>query len=347
MFSFDELALPIIQAPMAGGVSTPALVAAVANAGAIGSFGFAYSTPEKIDADLRQAKALTKGFVNANFFVFEPLAAPEPTQQQQAIDALKKLPVSIESEYAAIEPPFYPSLEQQLEPVWTHRPAILTFHFGLVPASIIEQAHALGIAVGITATNLEQAQAIENNNADFIVAQGIEAGGHRGTFATEPTDDSALSAIELTALIRAHCHIPTVTAGGIMDGADINQALHAGARAAQLGTAFVCCDESGATQAHKTLILEQPQRGSVLTKSFSGRWARGIRNEFIDLMQEKPTLPFPLQNTLTGPLRQWAARANNGEYQSLWAGSGYWRARAMPAAALLATLAQELHQAQQ
>jgi len=138
-----------------------------------------------------------------------------------------------------------------------------------------------------------------------------------------------------------------VSAGGLMDGADIKRALDAGAQAAQLGTAFLCCDESGASPAHKSFVLEQSHRPSVLTRGFSGRLARGIRNQFIESMQDQPTLPFPLQNTLTGSLRQWAAQSNNGEYQSLWAGTGFAKAQQMPAAALLKALALQLQQAQQ
>ena len=354
MFHLHTLKTPIIQAPMAGGVCTPALVAAVANAGGVGSFGFAYSTPQKIAEDLVAARALmshrssdaevSTGAINANFFVFMPVNLPNTEVQQSAQAALQALPIAEEAFNAppAIpSAPFYPDLHEQIAPVWEQRPDILTFHFGIPDASIVEHAHALGIAVGMTATCVTEAMAIEKAGADFIVAQGIEAGGHRGIFDINDEDDE-LSTLELTRRLVKQCALPVVAAGAIMDGADIRAALDVGAAAAQLGTAFLCCDESGASSAHKDFLLNQGSRGSVITRGFSGRPARGIRNTFIDHMQDQTILPFPIQNTLTGSMRKWAAQANNGEYQSLWAGTEYHRSRAMPAAELMRALAQEM-----
>ena len=148
-------------------------------------------------------------------------------------------------------------------------------------------------------------------------------------------------AIDLTKKLVKRCSIPIICAGAIMDGADIANALRAGAVAAQLGTAFLCCDESGASLAHKDYLLNQHGRGSVFTKGFSGRSARGIENEFIRLMEDRVTLPFPIQNTMTASLRQLAAKTNNGEYQSLWAGQDYSRTRNLSAKDLMLTLKDE------
>ena len=349
MFNFSELKLPIIQAPMAGGVCTPELVAAVANAGGVGSFGFAYSTPQKIAEEIIAARSLINGnngsgAINANFFVFQPVDLPATEVQQSAQAALQALPIAkdaFDTPPAIPSTPFYPELHEQIAPIWQHKPEILTFHFGIPDEAILEQAHALGIAVGMTATCVTEALAIEKAGADFIVAQGIEAGGHRGIFDINDEDDE-LSTLELTRQLVKQCALPVVAAGAIMNGADIRAALNTGATAAQLGTAFLCCDESGASSAHKDFLLNQGSRGSVITRGFSGRPARGIRNTFIDHMQDQTVLPFPIQNTLTGPMRKWAAQANNGEYQSLWAGTEYHRSRAMPAAQLLRTLASEM-----
>lgn len=340
-FDFSALAVPLIQAPMAGGVTTTQLVAAVAQAGAVGSFGFAYSSPAKIAQDLAAVRAQTSGPVNANFFVFAPVAIPDEAQQQGALQALAALPGAPGCALSLPRAPFYPDLASLLEPVWTQRPAMLTFHFGIPPEAVRQRARALGIAVGMTATSLAEAQAIERAGADFIVAQGIEAGGHRGTFDPEGTDDASLGVDALVSLLARHCRIPIVAAGGLMQGADIQRVIARGAAAAQLGTAFLCCEESGASAAHQDFILHQPQQGTTYTRAFSGRRAQGIRNEFIERMQGQPLLPFPLQNTLTGPLRQAAVQANNGEYQSLWAGTNYAQARRLPVAALVQQLAQE------
>ncbi|MCD8515757.1 MAG: nitronate monooxygenase [Burkholderiaceae bacterium] len=344
MFTFKQLTLPIIQAPMAGGVCTPELVAAVANAGGVGSFGFAYSAPKKIAEDLAAARALTTGPINANFFVFAPVALPDVGTQQKAISALGNLPIAEDAftgDLTVPSEPFYPDLNEQIAPVWEHKPDMLTFHFGIPDAHIVDKAHALGIAVGMTATCVSDALAIQAAGADFIVAQGIEAGGHRGVFEVDAADEE-LNTLALTMQLAMHCSIPIVSAGGIMDGADIRAAINAGATAAQLGTAFLCCDESGASAAHKHYLINEDKRGSVITRAFSGRPARGIDNAYIKHMQGQAILPFPIQNTMTGPMRKWAADTNNGEYQSLWAGTQYHRSRAMPAAELMQTLSSEM-----
>ena len=341
MFKLSNLGLPIIQAPMAGGVNNPRLASEVSNAGGVGSFGFSYSTPQKISEDLAATKALTNGPINANFFVFSPVDLPAQAIQQQAIEALTNLPIEGEYSLSIPQAPFYPDIEEQLKPVWEHCPDILTFHFGIPSPNIIERAHSLGIAVGITATSIKEAKAIEKAGADFIVAQGIEAGGHRGMFNPDEMDEK-LTAIDLTKLLVRKCSIPVVAAGAIMDGADIANILKAGAVATQLGTAFLCCEESGASVAHKEYLLKHHRRGSVFTIGFSGRPARGIDNEFIKLIENKVVLPFPIQNTMTASLRQFGGKTNNGEYQSLWAGQDYSRTRKLSAKNLMLALKEEL-----
>ena len=341
MFNLSDLGIPIIQAPMAGGINNPRLASEVSNAGGVGSFGFSYSTPQKISEDLAATRALTNGPINANFFVFSAVDLPAQAVQQKALEALKNLPIEGEYSLSIPQAPFYPDLEEQLIPVWEHCPEILTFHFGIPSLSIIEKAHSLGIAVGITATSFKEAKAIEKAGANFIVAQGIEAGGHRGIFHPDEADEK-LTTIDLTKLLAKGCSIPIVAAGTIMDGADIANILKSGAVAAQLGTAFLCCEESGASVVHKEYLLNLHGRGSVFTTGFSGRPARGINNEFIRLMEGKMVLPFPIQNSMTASLRQLGGRTNNGEYQSLWAGQGYARTRQLSAKNLMLALKEEL-----
>jgi nitronate monooxygenase len=344
MFNFAQLALPLIQAPMAGGITTPQLVAAVANHGGVGSFGFAYSSPEKIHADLLMAQSLTSGPINANFFVFSSVRLPSDQTQADAMQALRSLGVDGAQSLTIPAEPFYPNLMEQLEPIWKARPAILSFHFGLPPEGVIKKAHTLGIAVGISATSLAEALAIESAHADFIVAQGIEAGGHRGQFDLQAKDE-ALSTLALTAQLAKHCHIPIVAAGGIMNGADIHDALSKGAQAAQLGTAFLCCDESGTPPSYRDYLLHKQDRPTTLTKAFSGRLARGLANTFTRTMQDQTILPFPVQNTLTGPLRQWAVAQNDAEYQSLWAGIAYAQIRSMSTKDVMQQLREEIKEA--
>ena len=339
-FALNKLRVPIIQAPMAGGPNTPAQVAAVANAGGLGSFGFAYSSPQKISDDLGAAKQLTTGPLNANFFIFHAVPTPSTELQHQAIAALKRLPCAQDLRLVCPEPPYFPDLNAMLEPVWLHKPAVLTFHFGLPRPEVLERARLLGIAVGISATCLSDGQAIERAGADFVIAQGIEAGGHRGTFEPDILDED-LPTLALVRQLSSSLKIPVVAAGGLMTGRDIALAIAAGATAAQLGTAFLVCDESGASSAHKHFLLTKPTRGTTFTHAFSGRRAQGLRNTFIDAMQGQPHLPFPLQNTLTGPLRQVALQHNDGEHQSLWAGRAYAQARPMSTQKLMEVLEQE------
>lgn len=331
---------------MAGGVNTPQLAAAVANAGGVGSFGFAYSSPEKISADFAATQALTAGPLNANFFVFQAVALPDEAQQAAALAALRALALPEDCVLRVPPAPFYPDLNRLLEPVWQHRPAMLTFHFGVPSAAVMQQAKALGIAVGITATSLAEAQQIEAAGADFIVAQGTEAGGHRGTFEPDGVD-AELSLDDLLRVLVPNVHLPIVAAGAVMDGADIHRVMGLGAVAAQMGTAFLCCDESGASPAHQAFIRHEHARGTAFTRGFSGRRAQGIANDFMVAMQGQPTLPFPIQNTLTGPIRQRAVLRNDGEHQSLWAGTAYPKAQALPAAVLMHRWAEQLLVCQQ
>jgi nitronate monooxygenase len=309
----------------------------------MGSFGFAYSTPDYIDRALEQTASLTDGSLNANFFVFPELGAPSSGLLAEATEALGELPTPVRIEVPALTEPYTPNLDVQLEAVWRHRPAVLTFHFGLPPEHVVEQAHRQNIAVGVTATCLREAKLIAAAGADFVVAQGWEAGGHRGIF-TADAEDEALSLLALVRALSKDLSIPIVAAGGLMNGRDIAKVIAAGATAAQLGTAFLCCDEAGTPATHREVLTDAAAE-TVFTSAFSGRPARGVRNTFIEAMAGKPVLPFPQQNTLTGSLRQWAASAKQPGFQSVWSGSGGDKIRPMSAAQLMATLKQELAQA--
>jgi nitronate monooxygenase len=344
MFSFSDLSIPVIQAPMAGGVNTPQLVAAVSNAGGLGSFGFAYTTPEKIDADLKAAGDLInqapRKRINANFFVFEEPIMPNLEQQQLALHDLQSVIGDWEIQTSLPSSPYIPNLEEMLEPIWEHQPEVLTFHFGIPPKQVIEKAHTLNISVGITATSLEEALKIQSAGADFIVAQGIEAGGHRGIFNPDGTD-LQLSTMDLLRALNGRVRIPVIAAGGIMDGQDIHLMISVGASAVQMGTAFLTALESGASSAHRRFVMEHHHLGTHFTRAFSGRSAQGIHNEFMKVMEGKTYLPFPAQNTMTAPMRQWALEKDEGHYQSLWAGRSYAKARALSSHDLMMVLHHE------
>ena len=339
--------LPIIQAPMAGGITTPALVAAASNAGALGSFGFAYTQPEAMARDIEAVRALTSGPVNANFFVNAQPAVIDPSAQKDAINAVSGYYQSLG--LPAPQPvrgPYAPDLNAQLammeDLMDDMRPQVLTFHLGDLPAAHLTKLKSLGINTGGSATCVAEAQHLEALGVDFIIAQGGEAGGHRGSYLRNPYE-AMTGTFALTRLIVRAVKIPVVAAGGIMDGAGIAAVLALGAQAAQLGTAFIPCTESGAPQVHKAHILAAHEDTTSITEKFSGKPARGLANRYMREMNESnaPQLAFPAQNMLTGPLRAASAKAGNPDFVSMWAGQAAPLARELSVADLIAQLEQE------
>jgi len=326
---------------MAGGITTPKFVAAVSNAGAIGSFGFAYSLDEFIDNELIKVRQLTKNPVNANFFIFPEQHIVSKKIFDAAVKSLNQLPINFDLRHACPEPPYTPSIYDQLEPIWIHRPECLTFHFGAPEKTIIDKAKSLGIIVGVTVTNLLEAETVLKSEADFLIAQGIEAGGHRGSF-SDTIFDSRLPTLDLLKLLLRNFELPVVSTGGIMDGFVIRKHLDLGAAGVQMGTAFLCCDEAGTNSTYRKYILEKNDRKTELTKGFSGRWARSIQNEFTEQIKNRDVMPFPLQNILTSKLRTLATKTENGEYQSLWAGENFRKARALSVKDLVTELISEI-----
>ena len=333
--------LPIIQAPMAGGPTTPDLVAAVSNAGALGSFGFAYTQPEAMQRDVELVRARTSAPFGLNLFLSNDAGAIDASAQQPALDAVAPyfqelgLPAP-----RAVKPPYSPDRRAQLAAIETIRPAVFTFHLGDTGPAPVAHLRACGIKVGGSATCVAEAKHLEALGVDFIIAQGGEAGGHRGTYLRDPYQ-AMTGTLALVRLIVKAVRVPVVAAGGIMDGAGIAAVLALGAQGAQLGTAFVPCTESGASAVHKQAILGAQEDDTLITEKFSGKPARGIANRYIREMHDSPTLPFPAQNVLTGALRSAAAKAGKAEFVSLWAGQAVPLARELSAAELVATLRDE------
>jgi nitronate monooxygenase len=198
---------------------------------------------------------------------------------------------------------------------------------------------ARGISVGGSATCVAEAKRLEALGVDFIVAQGAEAGGHRGTYLRDPYE-AMTGTLALTRLLVRNVRLPVVAAGGIMDGAGIAAVLALGAQAAQLGTAFLPCTESGASAVHKAAVLAAKEDDTLVTEKFSGKPARGIANRYMreTAARDTPHLAFPAQNVLTGPLRSAAAKAGNADFPSLWAGQAAALSRSLGAADLVAAL---------
>ena len=334
--------LPLIQAPMPS-ASTPELVAAVSHAGALGSFGSAYTQPETMLREAEAVRARTHAPFNVNLFVAKQPPAIDAAAQRGALDAVAGyyqelgLPPP-----EPVRPPYAPDLEAQLRAVEQIRPAVFTFHLGDMPQERVRRIQALGVKVGGSANCIAEARNLEALGVDFIVAQGAEAGGHRGSYLRNPYD-SMTGTLALVRLIVRSVKIPIVAAGGIMDGAGIAAALALGAQAAWLGTAFIPCPESGSPRAHKESVLNSKEDATLVTEQFSGKPARAIANRFMREMHERaaPQLDFPAQNTLTGKLRAAAAKAGNPDFVAMYAGQGAPLSRALPAAELVAALEAE------
>jgi nitronate monooxygenase len=332
------LRLPLIQAPMAGGPTTPELVAACSAAGALGSFGFAYTTPEEMKRQSAFVRSKTDRPFGINLFVCAQPAPVAEAGQSAALEALSAY--YRELALPAPEPvkaPYAPDLQAQLAAVEEIRPRVFTVHLGSIPAERFQQ---LGILVGGSANCVAEARNLESLGYDFVIAQGGEAGGHRGSYLRDPYE-SLTGTLALTRLIVRAVRIPVIASGGIMDGAGIAASLALGAQAAQLGTAFIPCDESGAAPVYKRALLAAREDDTRITEKFSGKPARGLANRFMKEMANAPQLPFPAQGGLTGKLRAASGKAGNPDFVAMWAGQAVPLARQMPAAELIRALEEE------
>ncbi|RZT39419.1 NAD(P)H-dependent flavin oxidoreductase [Cupriavidus agavae] len=339
------LTTPIIQAPMAG-VSTPALAAAVSNAGGLGSLGVGAMDAAAARTAIVDTRALTSGPLNVNLFCHTPAQAD--SQRESAwLDYL----ASVFAEFGAKPPEalreIYQSFqtdEAMLQMLLEERPAVVSFHFGLPDAARIQALHDAGIYLMASATSLAEARLIEAAGIDAIVAQGIEAGGHRGTFDPKVYDEG-LGTMALVRVLARETRLPVIAAGGIMDGAGIAAALALGADAAQLGTAFVACPETAADPAYRAILTSGQTPPTTLTQAISGRAARGFANRFTALgtAANAPLAPdYPIAYDAGKALHAAAKAQGSAAFAAQWAGQAVPLARALPAGELVRLLSAEL-----
>jgi nitronate monooxygenase len=340
--------LPIIQAPMAG-TSSPAMAAAVSNAGALGSLGVGATDAAGAKAMVAAVRERSNRPLNINLFCHRPAKA-DPVLEAAWIDRLRPQFEALDATPPATLREIYRSFvadDDMLAMLVAERPRIVSFHFGLPSADRIRVLHDAGIVLLASATSLAEAWSAAAAGVDAIVAQGYEAGGHRGVFDTEATDDR-LGTLALTRILVRNIDLPIIAAGGIMDGAGIAAALNLGAAAAQLGTAFVGCDESLADAGYRAALFSDAAHHTTMTPVISGRPARCLTNRFTQFgadIDARDIAVYPIAYDLGKALH--AAGKAKGEfgYGAQWAGQGAPLARAMPAAELVATLAAELDRA--
>lgn len=335
------IAHPIIQAPMAGGTTTPELVAAVSNAGALGSIGAGYMPADAITDAITKTRALTDRPFAVNLFIAQPFGA-DTDRIDQANARLDEFRRELAIERPTPPEQYAQPFDAQFEAVAEAGVAVFSFTFGQLDAARIERLQNAGTTVIGTATTVAEARALAADGVDMIVAQGADAGGHRGTFLAT-FEQSLVGTMALVPQVVDAVDVPVIASGGIMDGRGLAAAVALGAAGVQMGSAFVTCEESGAKPAHKQALLNSGGRATVVTRAFSGKPARGLANRFIEAMTPlESTLPdYPVHNAWTKDIRAAAAQAGNDEFMSLWAGQAAALSRAIGAVALIDSLAAE------
>jgi nitronate monooxygenase len=338
----DELgiAYPIIQAPMAS-ITTAPIVAAVCAAGGLGSLGSSLMSAERIASEVARVRAATQAPFALNFFLHRP-----PRVEQAVFERMRQRLEPYRSELGvgeiAAQPVPPPFDDGMLERVLALAPPVVSFHFGVPSERALDALHAARIRVLASATNVDEARALDEAGVDAIVAQGAEAGGHRGTFDPD-SRHGEIGTLALVPQIVDAVSVPVIAAGGIADGRGIAAVLTLGAQAAQLGTAFLACPEAEVEPLYRRTLLEPRAAQTRVTRLYTGRPARAIVTRFMDELrdEEARTPDFPLQRVFSSQLARAAVAQGNPEFSAMWAGQAARLARAMPAADLVRKLVDE------
>ena len=332
--------LPILQAPMAGGPSTPALTAAVSRAGGFGFLAAGYLTPDQLRSTLADTRQLTGAPVGVNVF------CPSAPSDRAPVEAYADL-IGPESDRLGT-PLGVPRWEDdhyhdKLALLAAEHVAVVSFTFGCPGAGAVERLHTAGCSVAVTVTSATEAQVAEEAGADLLAVQGTEAGGHQAAFLDRTPNVRPLAT--LLDEVRSSTTLPMVASGGIMTGSEAATALRGGAVAVQLGTAFLCCPESGTSAPYRRALLEGTYADTMLTRAFSGRYARGLANGFAVAYSDAAPEAYPEIHHLTRPLRTAATRAGDADTPNLWAGTGWRTVTTDPAEEVVRRIASELHDA--
>ena len=337
--TLDELQYPIVLAPLAGGASTPALTAAVSEAGGFGFLAGGYLTGEALEARIEEVRGLTAAPFGVNLFV-----PGDPATETPGLDEYLRVVAPEASRYGAgLGEARYDDdgYAEKLELLRRLRPAVASFTFGCPELETVEELNEAGIEAWVTVTNPGEARAAAKAGADALVLQGSEAGGHRGSFAD--TDEEPLSTLVLIRLVAREVRLPLVAAGGLTDGPAVAAALAAGAVAAQLGTAFLRADEAGTEPAYRDALATRTP--TALTRAFSGRRARGIVNRFMREHSDSAPSAYPQIHHATSPLRAAARKKGDVDGFNLWAGQAHRLAPSGPAANIVREIGDGARQA--
>jgi nitronate monooxygenase len=334
-FQFADLAVPVIAAPMAGGPSTPQLAAAATNAGGLGFVPGGYLSVDDFADRFAKARELTSGPLGANLFV------PQPSRADRgAIDRYADALAGEARRYGAqLGEPRYDddSWSAKLDALLDLRPEVVSFTFDAPKTEEVRTLADAGILTVATVTTAAEAEAALSRGVDALAVQGPSAGGHRGTY--DPTGQPATQALSgLLAEVIARVAVPVVAAGGLMTAEDVDGVLRAGAVAAQLGTAFLLADEAGSSPVHRAALQDPRFTETVVTRAFSGRYARGLRNRFIEEHGPQAPYGYPEIHYLTSPLRAASVRAGDPHGTNVWAGTGFKKARAASVASIMGEL---------
>lgn len=330
-----ELSLPVIGAPMAGGPSTPALAAAVSDAGGLGFVAAGYKSPEAAAADIDSVRALTTAPFGVNLFVVEP-CQPDAS----ALDAYRRSlePVAAHFDVTLGEPRWDDDARQaKLDLVRDARPDVVSFTFGCPDADVLRQLADLGVHASVTVTTVAEARVAVARGAASLVVQGHLGGGHRGTWDPEAAPDET-ELLDLVAATHAAVDLPLAAGGGIHDSRGVRSLIAAGAAAAHVGTAYLLTDEAGTNPTHRAALEDPALAETATTRAYTGRWARGLANDFMRHHQDAP-VGYPHVHHLTSPLRKAAAAAGDKQVAHLWAGSSHTHTHPSSAAEITKALA--------
>lgn len=337
-FSFSELAVPLVGAPMAGGPSTPALAAAVSQAGGLGFVAGGYRTPQQLADDITAARAATSGPIGANLFV------PQPSDADLVLlDAYADLLAPLADHYGVeLGLPRFGDDDcwpEKFEVIADLRPTVVSFTFGTPQPEDLERLRSLRILTVVTVTSAYEAGIALGHGAEALVVQGPDAGGHRGTFAPDVRPGSEPLADLLAEIGHAHGDVPLVAAGGLGTAADVAGVIGRGAVAAQVGTALLLADEAGTNPTHRAALTNPEFGNTTVTCAFSGRYARSLENDFTRNFEDVAPVGYPEINHMTTPIRAAAVALDDPHGTSLWAGTAYRSIRSGPAAGIIADLA--------